>query len=232
MPIYKHYSFDLWLTLIKSNPDFKMQRAILFQKQYNYTNKTIEEVVAIFRQVDIMCNTINEKTGKNIDTDEMYLMVLLELNNYNPNLPNINLPALYNQVELILFNYLPTIYCANTFNTLQQLQQITNSPFNLLSNTAFIKGSSLQIVLNHLNLSQFFSFQVYSNEEGISKPNAKIFELMFSKAKVLQPQNNLLPNECIHIGDNFNADILGAQQIGLQSLQINTNTNTILNLLP
>ncbi|RZL31784.1 MAG: HAD family hydrolase, partial [Pedobacter sp.] len=26
MAFYKHYSFDLWLTLIKSNPTFKLER--------------------------------------------------------------------------------------------------------------------------------------------------------------------------------------------------------------
>lgn len=229
---YKHYSFDLWLTLIKSNPEFKKQRALLFYNQYNPNHKTIDEVIQIFRQVDVMCNTINEKTGKNIDTDEMYLMVIIALNNYNPNIAVVNTNHLYNQVEKILFNYLPTIYCNNTFNALAQLQQITGAPFNLLSNTAFIKGKSLKIILNQLNIAQFFSFQIYSNEVGISKPNPKIFKLMYLQAKQLQPQTNLLPSQCIHIGDNVNADILGAKQIGLHTLQINTNNLTILNLIP
>ena len=28
---YKHFSFDLWLTLIKSNPEFKKKRNLLFK---------------------------------------------------------------------------------------------------------------------------------------------------------------------------------------------------------
>ena len=28
---YKHISFDLWLTLIKSNPEFKSKRNLLFR---------------------------------------------------------------------------------------------------------------------------------------------------------------------------------------------------------
>ena len=73
MQFYKHYSFDLWLTLIKSNPNFKKERALFFHKNFNSKKKNIEEIEKIFRQVDIICNSINEKTGKNIDADEMYL---------------------------------------------------------------------------------------------------------------------------------------------------------------
>ena len=63
MAFYKHYSFDLWLTLIKSNPRFKQERTSYFYEKFNTKNKSIEEVALIFRQVDLMVNAINEKTG-------------------------------------------------------------------------------------------------------------------------------------------------------------------------
>ena len=64
MSRFRHYSFDLWLTLIKSNPAYKPERAGIFYRDYNSLNKSLEEIAAIFRQVDLMCNAINEKTGK------------------------------------------------------------------------------------------------------------------------------------------------------------------------
>lgn len=67
MSSYRHYSFDLWLTLIRSNPAFKQKRTEYFHQNFNYSHKSIDEVALAFRQIDIMCNTINEKTGKNID---------------------------------------------------------------------------------------------------------------------------------------------------------------------
>jgi len=39
MPYYRHYSFDLWLTLIKSNPGFKAERAHYFFENYNPLKK-------------------------------------------------------------------------------------------------------------------------------------------------------------------------------------------------
>jgi len=230
MNYYKHYSFDLWLTLIKSNPDFKKQRALYFHKNFDSQKKTIQEVETIFREVDMMCNSINEKTGKNIDSDEMYLMVLSRLTNSN-DFSEIDFDSLYREIEGIFFNYIPELYSKETIETLDILKSKSQSPFSILSNTAFIKGSSLKQVLNHHGIDQFFEFEIYSDEAGISKPNQLIFELMLQKALTFQSNTRLERNQLIHIGDNYNADILGAGKIGLSAFQINSNTNTIVNLL-
>src|SRR5690242_9186347 len=92
---YQHFSFDLWLTLIRSNPAFKDKRAEYFHQHFNYSNMPLEGVKHTFRQVDIMCNLINEKTGKNIDADEMYLMVLSTMNDGDKAVWNIDIEKLY-----------------------------------------------------------------------------------------------------------------------------------------
>ena len=48
MKTYKHYSFDLWLTLIKSNPTFKKERALFFHKHLNAAGKSLEENTPLF----------------------------------------------------------------------------------------------------------------------------------------------------------------------------------------
>jgi putative hydrolase of the HAD superfamily len=92
---YQHFSFDLWLTLIRSNPAFKEKRASYFHQHFNYHNQSLEGVKRVFRQVDIMCNLINEKTGKNIDADEMYLMVLSMMNDGDARIWKIDIEKLY-----------------------------------------------------------------------------------------------------------------------------------------
>lgn len=231
MEQYKHYSFDLWLTLIKSNPSFKKERALLFYRAFNFKKKTIEEVESVFRKVDLMCNAINEKTGKNIDAEEMYLMAISALNDYAVDFSSVNLIDLYNEIEKILFNHLPTVYSIDTIETLEKIKQKPNTTFNILSNTAFIKGCSLKIILEQLNLSKYFDFQIYSDEMGVSKPNKLIFELMVNGALNLKGNSNLSLQDFIHIGDNINADIEGAKKVGINILQINSNENTIVNLL-
>ena len=63
--------------------------------------------------------------------------------------------------------------------------------------------------LNNSNLMPYFDQVITSEKVGVKKPNPKIFEyaMDISGAKV---------HESIMIGDNFEADILGAMNVGMQ----------------
>lgn len=226
MKIYKHYSFDLWLTLIRSNPDFKQERARIFQASYNPLKKTLDEVLAVFRQVDLMVNSINERTGKNIDAEEMYLLVVSILNDYDPGFGSIDPYRLYLEMEVLLFNYLPVVYCEHTPAVLDKLKSNGVSTLSLLSNTGFIKGSTLRKVLEQIGLAQYLDFQLYSDEERLSKPNPAFFRLMMDRID-RKKHAELDLSEILHVGDNPAADIDGAAQTGIQSLLINSNHQKI-----
>ena len=230
MQLYKHYSFDLWLTLIRSNPAFKLERTRIFHEKYNFANKSFDEVATIFRQVDLMCNSMNEKTGKNIDADEMYLMVISLINDFNPSFAAIDLVALENEMEQLLFNYLPLVYCENTKDMLERLKAGERSTVSLLSNTGFIRGATLRKVLHELQLGQYLDFQLYSDEENLSKPNLQFFQLMLDRID-RKKHTELELHEIVHIGDNPIADIHGATCLGIHSVLINSNHLTISCLL-
>jgi len=229
--MYQHYSFDLWLTLIKSNPYFKIERTKIFHRDFNPSGKSIDEVAKAFRQVDLMCNAVNESTGKNIDADEMYLMVISLINDNQLNLADIDTGKLYKDMEKLLFYYLPLVYSPVTISTLQHLKQKTGSTFSLLSNTGFIKGATLKNVLVELKLSEYFDFQLYSDEVGMSKPNPAFFNLMLQNVKLFNTNKDINLYDIIHIGDNPKADIEGAKTAGIKSLLINSNNQSILSLI-
>lgn len=231
MNIYQHYSFDLWLTLIKSNPLFKQERTRFFYDHFNQHQKTLEEVGRIFRKVDLLCNAINEKTGGNIDAEEMYLMVISEMNDYSNAFGNIDLAALYQEMDALVIKYLPLIYCSETVRTLRRIKESPDRTISLLSNTAFIKGSTLRRVLQELELEQYFDFQLYSDETGMSKPNEKMFRLMLDNVAAVRKDPALLLSNIIHIGDNIKADIDGAQVAGIPTLLVNSNNQCISSLL-
>ena len=230
MQLYKHYSFDLWLTLIRSNPAFKLERSRIFYEKYNFSKKSFEEVATIFRQVDLMCNSMNEKTGKNIDADEMYLMVISMINNFDPSFAAIDIMALEKEMEGLLFNYLPLVYCGETKGMLERLKEADRSTVSLLSNTGFIRGATLRKVLNELELGQYLDFQLYSDEENMSKPNLQFFQLMLDRID-RKKHSALELHEVVHIGDNPIADIHGANGLGIHSVLINSNHLTISCLL-
>lgn len=227
----KHYSFDLWFTLIKSNPVFKSKRATYFFEHFNTLHKSLEEVQQIFRQVDLMCNTINEKTGKNIDAEEMYLMVLYQLNDGFEMFEQFDLSELYVEMEKLIFSYSPTVFSLETIEVLERLNQQAGVSFNISSNTAFIKGQTLRVILQELKLAQYFNFQLYSDEIGYSKPNSAFYSSLLHQINLTRQVEEIATHEIIHVGDNPIADIYGAKKMGLQTFQINTNENTILNLL-
>lgn len=59
------------------------------------------------------------------------------------------------------------------------------------------------IKLDYSNLKSFFEHIIISEEHGFNKPDIKIFDLA-------QSLTNSQFHECVMIGDNYDADILGA----------------------
>jgi putative hydrolase of the HAD superfamily len=228
---YHHYSFDLWLTLIKSNPDYKLERTRIFHRDFNPGNKSVEEVAKAFRQVDLMCNAVNERTGKNIDSDEMHLMVISLINDNQLDLKQIDTDKLYADMETLVLNYPPMVYSPVTIEVLDHLKQKGGSTFSLLSNTGFIKGALLKKILAELKMDQYFDFQLYSDEAGMSKPNPAFFNLMLQNIKQINKGKEITLDNIIHIGDNPKADIEGANAAGIKSLLINSNNQSILSLI-
>lgn len=206
---HSHLSFDLWLTLIKSNPKFKSKRNLLF-KDFFDVDCTIEKVNEVVRYYDVLCNNINERTGLNIDTFEIYYLILNALN-VNINNSGIDkLELFYRETEELFLKYKPELL----FNNIPQLfDEITRQEktISLLSNTAFIKGSSLRKILSYYELEDYFKFQIYSDEVGLSKPNDKIYQMVYEKVNQIKKTSK---NEVLHIGDNIVADYNGAINFG------------------
>jgi putative hydrolase of the HAD superfamily len=228
---YLHYSFDLWLTLIKSNPNYKLERTRIFHRDFNPGHKTIDEVGKAFRVVDLMCNSVNERTGKNIDSDEMHLMVISLINDNQLDLKQIDTDKLYADMETLVLSNLPLVYDDVTIDVLDRLKQKGGSTLSLLSNTGFIKGAILKKILAELKMDQYFDFQLYSDEVGMSKPNPAFFNLMLQNINQINKGKEITLDNIIHIGDNPKADIEGANAAGIKSLLINSNNQSILSLI-
>ena len=223
----KHYSFDLWFTLIKSNPKFKEERAKFFHRNFTQNNASLAEVTGVFRQVDILCNATNEKTGGNITAEEMYCMVIHLLNDSLSILDSQSLSEIYSEVEQLIFHYPPEIFNPETYSVLDKLLESEGITMNLLSNTAFIKGITLRKVLHNLELSKYFKFEIYSDEVRMSKPNQDLYQYTFDEIRVLRPEDEFKKKNVLHVGDNPVSDIIGAKNFGFQAFQLNTNNYLI-----
>ena len=65
-------------------------------------------------------------------------------------------------------------------------------------------------------IRDFFQVVVNSEMAGVKKPNPKIFKMALDKA-------NVEPNNALMIGDNLEADILGAQNVGFSTIHFFSN---------
>ena len=206
-----HFSFDLWLTLIKSHPEFKAKRVELFSSFFN-VDKPIEEVAKTVKYYDDLCNTINEVTGGNIDTFEIYLMILGSLDVDVKQLNKEKLNAFYNKSEELFLEYKPVVIFENIHDFFEDIKN-QGKTINILSNTGFIKGKTMRKFLIHENLDQYIDFHIYSDEINCSKPNPLIFQEVKNKIK----DQDLPLHQILHIGDNPVADYQGAKAFGFNA---------------
>ncbi|EFK36962.1 dUMP phosphatase [Chryseobacterium gleum] len=206
-----HFSFDLWLTLIKSHPEFKTKRVELFSSFFN-VDKPIEEVAKTVKYYDDLCNTINEVTGGNIDTFEIYLMILGALNVDIKSLDREKLNEFYNKSEELFLEYRPVVIFENIHDFFENIKN-QGKTINILSNTGFIKGTTMRKFLIHENLDQYIDFHIYSDEMNCSKPNPLIFQEVKKNIK----DQDLPMNRILHIGDNPVADYQGAKNFGFSA---------------
>lgn len=65
--------------------------------------------------------------------------------------------------------------------------------------------------LNNSRIAPFFTTVTTSEEAGVKKPHLQIFQRAMQKS-------NALPEKSIMIGDNFEADVVGAKNAGMHSL--------------
>jgi HAD superfamily hydrolase (TIGR01549 family) len=75
-------------------------------------------------------------------------------------------------------------------------------------------GQELHQIIIQLGLAKLIDFGVTSSEAGSAKPHPAIFQLALKRADVSS-------SEVIHVGDDYEGDILGARGIGIHSVLIN-----------
>jgi len=208
---HDHFSFDLWLTLIKSHPEFKTKRVELFFSFFN-VDKPIEEVAKAVKYYDDLCNTINEVIGGNVDTFEIYLLILNSLNVDIKQLNQDNFKEFYQKSEDLFLEYKPVVIFKELHNFFDEIKN-QGKTINILSNTGFIKGKTMRKFLINENLEQYIDFHIYSDEIKCSKPNPLVFQEVKNQIR----NQELQMDQILHIGDNPIADYKGAKDFGFSA---------------
>ncbi|WP_373707950.1 HAD family hydrolase [Kaistella sp.] len=209
---FSHFSFDLWLTIIRSNPEFKGKRDRLL-KEFFSLDQDLDEIRKEVRYYDLLFNRISEKTGFHIQREVAFLLILKTLGKNEEEITTESLSTFFTEVDRLFLEYRPVLLWENIEEILIKIKDAGKTA-NVLSNTAFIHGQSLVKVLDDLGLSTYFSFMIFSDIEKVSKPNPKIFETVCRKVNEFQTVNK---SEILHIGDNIIADFEGAKNFGFEA---------------
>jgi HAD superfamily hydrolase (TIGR01662 family) len=96
-------------------------------------------------------------------------------------------------------------------STLKSLQE-RGYPLGVISNAA--DDENVQALIDKANIRQYFEFILSSAACGIRKPDPQIFRIALDHF-------NAQPERTAMVGDTLEADILGANQMGMYSIWIN-----------
>ncbi|KAG5731291.1 Haloacid dehalogenase-like hydrolase domain-containing protein 3 [Termitomyces sp. T112] len=97
---------------------------------------------------------------------------------------------------------------------------VVNSLHKLNIQTALISNADSRIrsVLRDLEFPVFLDPIILSEEEGVEKPSPEIYRRALAVVNSRNPQNPVVPAQCLHVGDELDADYHGAQAAGMNAL--------------
>ena len=167
----------------------------------------VQRFVATYAAGDVS----RQKEWKEITTAEVLRTTLTELG-APPLSPQTMAEALrvYYAYSESLWRPMPGVY-----ETLERLAA-RGHKLAIISNAG--DDANVQRLIDTGNLRRYFDPVVVSAAVGIRKPAPKIFEMVLA-------QWGLLPGECVMVGDTLDADILGAQLIGLHNVWISSHAD-------
>lgn len=209
MDTIKHVFFDLDHTLWDFDKNSKLSFAQIFKEQNIHIG--LDTFLEVYTPINFAYWKLyrEEKVSKS-NLRYSRLKDTFDQLNYTINDDLIAILAEDYIKYLPNYNYLidGTIDVLTYLSKKYQLHIITNG---------FKKVQHLK--LEKSNIKKYFKTIITSECVGVKKPNPKIFEYALQ-------QVNAIPQDCIMIGDNLEADILGAFEFGILPIHLELNNNT------
>ena len=206
----KHIFFDLDHTLL----DFDKNSALTFEKIFKINS--IEINLDSFLEVYVPINFNYWKLYRENKVDKSNLK-FARLNDTFKVL-QVNLSA--SLVHKLSDDYVTHLSSFNhLFPGTKEILEFLSSKYNLHIITNGFKEAQ-QAKLNQSNIDQYFLTVTNSEMVGVKKPNPKIFHFAL-KAANATIENSLM------IGDNLEADIKGALNIGMDAICFNYHNEVL-----
>lgn len=199
-------SFDIWLTLVRSNPDFKGARAAAFHEVLGLGG-SLEEFSAALREADRRTDRECEATGRDLGVAARVEATLAVLG-AGRCLEEATVRRLLEAQDVLVARFPPLAMHEDLSELVANLA--ARVPVAVTSNTGMIPGVTMRRVLDRLGFGASLATATFSDEVGIAKPHPGIFRATLDALE-------LPASDVLHVGDNPVADVEGAAAAGLST---------------
>jgi len=207
-------TFDFWNTLYKAAPYAAgLRRKFLFEifarHQIDVDEAQIDAAEDVARRE---WNRIWREEYRTPPASDWVRWMLTELLIQLPP-ADFNALADYYDRSLLDADPGPTLIdgAAETVHRLAQRYRL-----GVISDSGLSIGNTLRQFLKRDGLLDWFTCTTFSDEVGVSKPQARIFQLTLDRL-------GAQPIETVHLGDLTHSDIAGAKAIGMFAVRLTAN---------
>jgi len=219
-----HISLDFWNTIMVSNKKFSELR-LDYLKNEHFPNISINELNYQIEKIGDSSDRVNMSRGISIPSEEMYKSFFLK---FGVKLDEVQVNKIYNDLEKLFLRYPPILlYNIVELKKSFSILKAKGNTLSISSNTAYIKGNTLKKILEHYGLIKYFDFLIFSDEINSSKPALKFFQKLEESCKKI----NINKDNILHIGDSFEADIIGARSSKIKSRLIDYKKESLIDVL-
>ncbi|MEM9078529.1 MAG: YjjG family noncanonical pyrimidine nucleotidase [Bacteroidota bacterium] len=199
---------DVFFDLDHTLWDFERNSALTFQKilTENRVDIKLDSFLEVYRPINLRYWKVYRENR--IGKEDLRYKRLKET------FDALNYDASDELIDIISEQY---IECLSTFGNLipnaMQVLEYLAPKYNLhIITNGFREAQGSK--LKNSNIRGFFKEIIDSETAGVKKPHPQIFEVALQRA-------NTLARTSLMIGDNLEADIIGAQAIGMRALHFN-----------
>jgi FMN hydrolase / 5-amino-6-(5-phospho-D-ribitylamino)uracil phosphatase len=207
-------TFDFWNTLYKAAPYAAgLRRKFLLEVfARNHLDVDVQQVDAAEEVARQEWNRVWRAAYRTPPAADWVRWMLDDLRITLP-LDDFNALALYFDRSLLEANPGPMLI-AGAAETVQRLAR--RYRLGIISDSGLSIGHTLREFLKRDGLLDCFTCTTFSDEVGVSKPHARIFQLTLDRL-------GAQPHEAVHLGDLTHSDIAGAKAIGMAAVRLTAN---------
>jgi putative hydrolase of the HAD superfamily len=210
----KAVTFDLWETLFFERDGASSQRSVARSRNLHEALDKLGAKIALERIDSALKETILSllyiwETNKDVThLDQIRLIIRYASNN--------SITVKQEWIDKLTSAYIspilevPPYLNPDAQKVLESLRN-RNKVIGIICNTGLTPGIGLRRLLVNEGVAEYFDLMIFSDEEGIRKPDPRIFHFAAQKL-------NIEPREAVHIGDNLKSDVWGAQSSGFKAI--------------